>query len=44
MWQYEAKRQNQNPVENRYATVKRNTNITMDRDGALAKAWFLCLV
>ena len=31
MWQCEAKHQNENPIENRYETVKRNTNRTMDR-------------
>ena len=44
MWQYEMKYQNQNPAENRYQTIKRHTNRTMERSGAPAAAWFLCLV
>ena len=34
MWQCETKYQNQNPAENRYQTVKRHTDRTMDRSGA----------
>ena len=44
IWQCETKHQNQNPAENRYQTVKRHTDRTMDRSGAPAAAWFLCLV
>ena len=32
------------PAENRYETVKRHTNRTLDRNGAPPTAWFLCLV
>ena len=44
IWQCETEHQNQNPAENRYQTVKRHTDRTMDRSGAPGKAWFLCLV
>ena len=44
IWQCETKYQNQNPVENRYQTVKRHTARTMDQSGAPGAAWFLCLV
>ena len=44
IWQCEAKHQNQNSAENRYETMKRHTNRTMDRSGASGAAWFLCLV
>ena len=44
LWQCETKYQNQNSAENRYETVKRHTNRTMDRSGALPAAWLLCLV
>ena len=44
MWQCETKHQNQSPAENRYQTVKRHTNRTMNRIGAFGAAWFLCLV
>ena len=44
LWQCETKHQNQNPAENRYQTVKRHTNRTMDRSGTPPAAWFLCLV
>ena len=44
MWQYEARHQNQNQAENRYETVKRHTNRTMDSSGAPGAAWFLCLI
>ena len=38
IWQCETKHQNQNPAENRYQTVKRHTDRTMDRSGAPAAA------
>ena len=38
------KYQNQNLVENRYQTVKRHINRTMERSGAPGAVWFLCLV
>ena len=44
IWQCETKYQNQNPVENRYQTVKRHADRTMDRSGAPGASWFLCLV
>ena len=44
MWQCDTKYQSQNTAENRYQTVKRHTDRTMDRRGAPAAAWFLCLV
>ena len=44
LWQCETKHQHQNLAENRYETVKRHTNRTMDRSGCPATAWFLCLV
>ena len=44
MWQYETKYQNQNPAKNRYQTVKRHTDRTMDRSRAPGAAWFWCLV
>ena len=44
LWHCETKHQNQNPAENRYQTVKRHINRTMDRSGAQPAAWFLCLV
>ena len=44
LWQCETKHHHQNPAENRYETVKRHTNRTMDRSGCPATAWFLCLV
>ena len=43
-WQSEPHQQNQNPSERRYGTVKEWTNRTMDRSGAPAKAWLLCLI
>ena len=44
LWQCETKYQYQNLAENRYETVKRHTNRTMDRSGAPPAAWVLCLV
>ena len=38
MWQCKTKHQNQNPVENRYQTVKRHTDRTMDKDRATGAA------
>jgi hypothetical protein len=42
-WQSEAYQQQQNPAERRYQTVKRVTNTLMDRTGAPADTWFLCM-
>ena len=44
LWQCETKHQHQNKAENRYETVKRHTNRTMDRSRAPPTAWLLCLV
>ena len=38
------KYKNQNPAENGYQTMKKHTDRTMSRSGALAAAWFLYLV
>lgn len=42
-WQSEPYHQHQNPAERRYQTVKRVTNTLMDRTGAPADTWFLCM-
>jgi hypothetical protein len=42
-WQSEPYQQQQNPAERRYQTVKRITNTLMDRTGAPADTWFLCM-
>ena len=42
-WQSEPYQQHQNPAERRYQTVKRVTNTLMDRTGAPADTWFLCM-
>ena len=44
LWQCETKHQHQNLGDNRYETVKRHTNRTMDRSGAPPTSWFLCLI
>jgi hypothetical protein len=42
-WQSEPHRQNQNPSERRYQTVKRMTNTLLDRSGSPASTWLLCM-
>ena len=42
-WQSEPHQQHQNPAERRYQTVKRITSTLMDRTGASADTWFLCM-
>ena len=42
-WQSEPHQQHQNPAERRYQTVKRLTSTLMDRTGASADTWFLCM-
>ena len=43
-WQSEPHQQQQNPAERRYQTVKRMTNTILDRVGAPAYTWLLCLM
>ena len=43
-WQSEPHRQHQNPAERRYQTVKRGTNILLDRTGAPAYTWLLAMI
>ena len=42
-WQSEPHQQQQNPAERRFQTVKTAANRIMDRTGAPAHTWFLCL-
>ena len=42
-WQSEPDHQQQNFSEIRYATIKRYVNVILDRTGAPANLWFLCL-
>ena len=42
-WQSEPHQQQQNPAERRYQTVKTTANRVMDRSGAPAYTWLLCL-
>ena len=42
-WQSEPHQQHQNPAERRYQTVKNCTNRLLDRTGAPATVWLLCL-
>ena len=42
-WQSEPHHQNQNPFERRYAHIKAYTNNIMNRTGAPAYTWLLCL-
>ena len=42
-WQSEPHHQHQNFAERRYQTIKRLVNTIMDRTGAPAKTWLLCL-
>ena len=42
-WHSEPYHQNQNPTEWRYRTIKSWTNTVMNRSGAPANCWLLCL-
>ena len=43
-WHSEPYNQNQNPAEWRYRTIKSWTNTVMNRSGAPANCWLLCLI
>ena len=43
-WYSEPYHQNQNPAEWRYRTIKSWTNTVMNRSGAPANCWLLCLI
>ena len=43
-WHSEPYHQNQNPAEWRYSTIKSWTNTVMNRSGAPANCWLLCLI
>ena len=43
-WDSEPYHQNQNPAEWRYRTIKSWTNTVMNRSGAPANCWLLCLI
>ena len=43
-WHSEPYHQNQNPAELRYRTIKSWTNTVMNRSGAPANGWLLCLI
>ena len=43
-WHSEPYHQNQNPAEWRYRTIKSWTNTVMNRSGAPANCWFLCMI
>ena len=43
-WNSEPYHQNQNPAEGRYCTLKSWTNTIMNRTGAPADCWFLCMI
>ena len=43
-WHSEPYHQNRNPTEWRYKTVKSWTNTVMNRSGAPANCWLLCLI
>ena len=43
-WHSEPYHQNQNPAEWRYRTIKSWTNTIMNRSGAPANCWLLCLI
>ena len=43
-WHSEPYHQNQNPSEWRYMTIKAWTNTVMNRSGAPANCWLLCLI
>jgi hypothetical protein len=42
-WQSEPHQHHQNPVERRYQTIKNATNRILERTGAPAHLWLLCL-
>ena len=43
-WYSEPYHQNQNPAEWRYRTIKSWTNTFMNRSGAPANCWLLCMI
>ncbi|KAL7580569.1 hypothetical protein ACA910_003691 [Epithemia clementina (nom. ined.)] len=43
-WHSEPYHQNQNPAEGRYRTIKNWTNTIMNRTGAPANCWLLCMI
>ena len=43
-WSSEPYHQNQNPAEGRYCTLKSWTNTIMNRSGAPADCWLLCMI
>ena len=43
-WHSEPYHQHQNPAERRYCTIKAWTNTIMNRSGAPANCWLLCLI
>ena len=43
-WHSEPYHQNQNPAEWRYRTIKSWTNTVINRSGAPANSWLLCLI
>ena len=43
-WHSEPYHQNQNPAEWRYRTIKSWTNAVMNRSGAPANCWLLCMI
>ena len=43
-WNSEPYHQNQNPAEGRYCTLKSWTNTIMNRSGAPADCWLLCMI
>ena len=43
-WNSEPYHQNQNPAEGRYCTLKSQTNTIMNRSGAPADCWLLCMI
>ena len=43
-WNSEPYHQNQNPAEGRYCTVKSWSNTIMNRSGAPADCWLLCMI
>ena len=43
-WHSEPYHQNQSPAEWRYRTIKSWTNTVMNRSGAPANCWLLCLI
>jgi hypothetical protein len=43
-WQSEPHQQHQNPAERQYQNIKRLCNTILDRSGAPAYTWLLCLI